>query len=262
MVIGLQFLVVNRIWEMAPLPFPEIYVGVLVALGGTMILGSLFLRLKPGHLALLSLMLFIGMELTHPDPSLWGTNFDNPLSLIFGYSGGQNGFWVNFPVLPWLELVTFGMLFGHWLRKDRSAAMRRGLILGIVFLLSFVILREADGFGNIRPRTGDDWIVYLDVVKYPPGMTFTLLTMGLNLVLLWLVSKAERRMRGWLAPLFSYVVHLFLYLAIGKMLASNGASVTGVYPFWLLGLVIPLPPAWWFGNWKQQRPARSLVRFL
>jgi len=260
--IGLQFLVVNRIWEMAPLPFPEIYVGVLVALGGTMILGSLFLRLKPGHLALLSLMLFIGMELTHPDPSLWGTNFDNPLSLIFGYSGGQNGFWVNFPVLPWLELVTFGMLFGHWLRKDRSAAMRRGLILGIVFLLSFVILREADGFGNIRPRTGDDWIAYLDVVKYPPGMTFTLLTMGLNLVLLWLVSKAERRLRGWLAPLFSYVVHLFLYLAIGKMLASNGASVTGVYPFWLLGLVIPLPPAWWFGNWKQQRPARSLVRFL
>ncbi|MEJ2550570.1 MAG: heparan-alpha-glucosaminide N-acetyltransferase domain-containing protein [Anaerolineales bacterium] len=268
--IGLQFLVVNRIWEATPLSFPEIYVGVLVALGGTMILGGLFVRLMPVYLMLLSLALFIGMELAHPDPSLWGTKFNTPLGLIFAYSGGQNGFWVNFSILPWLELVTFGMLFGHWLRKDRSAAIRRGLILGIVFLLSFVILREADGFGNIRPRAGDDWIAYLNVVKYPPSITFTVLTMGLNLVLLWLISKVERRFRVWLeplvvygrVPLFSYVVHLLLYLAIGKLLTPNGSSVPSVYPYWLLGLAILLPLAWWFGNWKRHQPAQSPLRFI
>lgn len=268
--IGLQFIVVNRIWKMAPPPFPDVYVGVLVALGGTMILGSLFLRLKPVWLALLSLTLFVGLELTHPAPALWGTNFDTPLGLIFGYSGGQYGFWVNFPVLPWLELVTFGMLFGHWVREDGSAAMRRGLILGIVFLLSFVFLRAADGFGNIRPRMGDDWIAFLNVVKYPPSMTFTFLTMGLNLVLLWLISKVELRFHGWMepiavfgrAPLFSYVVHLLIYLAIGKMFAPNGTSVPGVYPYWLLGLAILLPLAWWFGNWKQRQPAHSPLRFV
>jgi len=270
LLIGLQFIIVNPIWKMSPPSFPDVYIGVLVALGGTMILGSLVLRLEPVYLALLSLALFVGMELTHPGPSQWGQNFDAPLGLIFGYSGGSNELWVNFSILPWLELVIFGMLFGRWLRKDESAAMRCGLVLGIVFLLSFVLLRVADGFGNIRPRMGDDWIAYLNVVKYPPSMTYTLLPMGLNLVLLWLISKAVRRFRGWLepiavfgrAPLFAYVVHLLLYLIIGKALTPHGTSVSGVYPYWLLGLVILLPLTWWFGNWKQQRPARSLLRFL
>jgi len=270
LLIAMQFLIVNRIWKMASPPFVETYVGVLVALGGTMILGSLFIRLKPAYLVVLSLALFVGMELSHPDPSQWGRIFDTPLGLIFGYSGGTGDFWVNFPVLPWLELVSFGMLFGHWLRKDRREAMRRGLVLGLVFLLLFVILRAADGFGNIRPRMGDDWIDFLNVVKYPPSMTFTLLTMGLNLVLLWLISKVADNAQRFLeplaifgrAPLFSYVVHLILYVAIGNLLTPNGTSVAGVYPYWFLGLFILLPLAWWFGQWKQTQSPRSLLRFL
>ncbi len=270
LLIAMQFLIVNRIWKMASPPFPDTYVGVLVALGGTMILGSLFLRLKPAHLALLSLALFIGMEFTHPDPSQWGQNFDMPLGLIFGYSGGDSGLWVNFPVLPWLELVPFGMLFAHWLRKDSREAMRRGLILGVVFLLLFWIVRAIDGFGNIRPRAGDDWIGFLNVVKYPPSMTFTLLTMGLNLVLLWFISKVVDNARRFLeplavfgrAPLFSYVVHLILYVAIGNLLTPTGTSVAGVYPYWSLGLFILLPLAWLFGKWKHTQSPRSLLRFL
>lgn len=268
LLIALQFLIVNRIWKMASPPFPDTYVGVLVALGGTMILGSLFLRFKPVHLAMLSLVLFLGMELTHPDPSQWGRIFDMPLGLIFGYSGGSGGLWVNFPILPWLELVPFGMLFGHWLCNDRRGAVRRGLILGVAFLLLFVPLRVADGFGNIRPRMGDDWIGFLNVVKYPPSMTFTLLTMGLNLVLLWVISKvADRSFLEPLAifgraPLFSYIVHLLLYVGIGNLLTPSGTSVAGVYSYWLFGLVLLLPLAWWFGSWKQRQSVHSLLRFL
>lgn len=268
--IALQLLIVNRIWKMASPPFPDTYVGVLVALGGTMILGSMFMGLKLAYLALLSLVLFVGMELTHPDPSQWGRIFDMRLGLIFGYSGGDMKFWANFPILPWLELVPFGMFFGHWLRKDRREAMRRGLILGVAFLLLFVLLRAVDGFGNIRPRSGDTWIDFLNMVKYPPSMTFTLLTMGLNLVLLGLISMTAEWFPRFLeplaifgrAPLFSYVVHLLLYVAIGNLLTPYGTSVTGVYPYWSLGLFILLPLAWVFGKWKQRQSSRSLMRFL
>jgi uncharacterized membrane protein len=268
LLIAVQLLIVNRIWKMASPPIADIYIGVLVALGGTMILGSLFLRWKPTYLALLSLVLFIGVEFTHPHPSQWGKIFDMPLGLIFGYSGGDMKLWVNFPILPWLELVIFGMFFAHWLRKDKDEAMRRGLILGAIFLLFFVVLRTANGFGNIRPIEGDGWMDVLNVVKYPPSMTFTLVTMGLNLVLLWLIAKVENsRFLEPLAifgraPMFSYIVHLLLYVAIGNLLTPNGTSVAGVYPYWSLGLFILLPLAWLFGKWKHQQPAHSLLRFL
>jgi uncharacterized membrane protein len=39
--------VVNRAWKLAFDGWPTIYIGVLLALGGTMIIGSLLLWLKP-----------------------------------------------------------------------------------------------------------------------------------------------------------------------------------------------------------------------
>ena len=57
-------------------------------------------------------------------------------------------------MLPWLELVIFGMLFGKWLRADEKKAYQKGLWIGLALLVSFVIIRYADGFGNIRPRAG------------------------------------------------------------------------------------------------------------
>ena len=51
-----------------------------------------------------------------------------------------------------------------------------------------------DGFGNIRPRAGDTWIDFLNVVKYPPSITFSLLTMGTNLIILGLLARTTGRL--------------------------------------------------------------------
>ena len=109
LLIILQLLLVNRAWQLGPTEFPAIYIGVLFALGGGMILGSLFLRLKAWQLVALAAAFFIGTELVHPDPNEWGRIFDQPLGLLFGYSGGNVDFWSNYPILPWLELVLFGV---------------------------------------------------------------------------------------------------------------------------------------------------------
>ena len=60
--IALQLLVVNRIWASSIEGWSDIYIGVLFALGGTMILGSLLLWLKPLYLIILTAVLFIGTE--------------------------------------------------------------------------------------------------------------------------------------------------------------------------------------------------------
>jgi uncharacterized membrane protein len=269
--IGLQLLVVNRAWELSPQGWGlRIYIGVLCALGGTMILSSLLLWLKPAYLLGLALALFVGMELTHPGLGMWHDVSHGPISVILLRPGGNPDLWAYYPVLPWLELVTFGIVFGHWMADDSQKAFSRAWKLGLAFLGAFVSIRIPDGFGNIRPRMGNSWIDFLNPVKYPPSMAFTLMTTGANLILLWLFSKASERARRFLqplvvfgqAPLFFYVLHLFLYAAIGLLVAPNGTSIPAMVPFWLLGLLILFPLSLWYGQLKHRQPSHSILRFL
>jgi uncharacterized membrane protein len=270
LMIALQLTVVNLAWRTGPSPFPGMYIGVLVALGGGMILGSLFLRLKPGYLVAIALMLFVGMEFAHPDPSQWGQIFDQPLGLLFGYSGGDMDFWSNFPVLPWLELVIFGMAFGKYLILDSKKGLRWSLVIGVALLLLFYLVRVIDGFGNIRPRAGDSWIDFLNVVKYPPAMTFTLLTMGINLIFLGIFARTLTIAQGVLQPLtvigqvpmFFYILHLYLYGRLGAWFEPSGTSISAMYPYWIMGVLILYPLCLWYGRFKQRQPANSLLRFL
>lgn len=269
--IGLQLLVVNRAWELSPGGWGvDVYIGVLFALGGAMILGSLFLWLRPAYLLSLVALLFLGSELLHPDPAAWGQASNELINLLLLRPGGDASLWSNYPVLPWLELALFGIFFGHWLREDAPNAYRRGLWLGLAFLLAFAVLRLLDGFGNVRPRAGDRWIDFLNVVKYPPSMTFTLLTTGLNLIAL----AAFARLGEWRpallrplavfgrSPLFFYLLHLFLYLLLGVLFTPGGSSIPFMFPFWLLGLLILYPLCLLYGNFKSRRPATSLWRML
>ena len=102
-------LVVNRAWELSLGGWGiQIYAGVLYALGGTMILGSLLLWLKPRYLIGLTVVLLVGTELLVPDPSQWGPGM-SLVSLMWlvsgGIVGGEQGaiLWVNYSILPWLE---------------------------------------------------------------------------------------------------------------------------------------------------------------
>ncbi len=270
LLVALQLLVVNRAWELAPGGWGiSYYFGVLVALGSGMILGSALVWLRPGYLLALALALFVGAEWLTPHPSQWGPHFSLPVSVLF-VPGGQDGWWVNYPILQWVELVVFGLAMGHWLAQDDQKAMRRALALGGACLLAFAVLRYVDGFGNIRPRMGNTWIDFLNPVKYPPSMTFTLMTTGVNLMLLWLFSRTSERGQRVLwplivfgqAPLFFYVLHLFLYATLGQMFTPGGSSIPAMYPFWLLGLLLLFPFCIWYGRFKQRQSAHSVWRFL
>jgi uncharacterized membrane protein len=269
--IALQLLIVNRAWELSPGGWGlDIYIGVLCALGGSMILGSLLLWLPPAFLLLITLGLFVGIEFLHPGLGMWHSVQHDPANVILLRPGGDASLYSLYPVLAWLELVTFGLSFGHWLKADSRNAFGRAWKLGVAFLLAFVLIRYFDGFGNIRPRMSNSWIDFLNPVKYPPSMTFTLMTTGVNLILLWLFSLPGERAQRWLeplavfgrAPLFFYVLHLFLYLEMGYLLAPNGTSIPIMYPFWLLGLLILFPFTWWYGRFKRRQSVNSLLRFL
>jgi len=271
LLIALQLLIVNRAWELSPQGWPtQIYIGVLFALGSAMIVGSLLLWLKPAYLLALTLVLFVGTELTHPGLGMWNSVSHGPVSIIYLYPGGDSIMWSFYPLWPWMELVTFGMLLGNWLEKNPRLAYNRAWKLGASFLVAFAVIRYFDGFGNIRPRLGNSWIDFLNPVKYPPSMAFTLMTSGVNLIVLWFFSRIGHRLERYLqllvvfgrSPLLFYVAHLFLYLGIGYLVAPEGTSIPLMLPFWLLGLVILYPACFWYGKLKQGRPVNSLVHLF
>jgi len=270
LLIALQLLVVNRAWELSPGGWGlELYIGVLFALGGAMILGSSLVWLTPQVLLPLTAMLILGTELLTPDPGQWNQAFE-PLARLLLVPGGNLQLWVNYPVLPWLGLVTFGMAFGHWLVDSPGKAFKRALGLGAVFILAFAALRTLDGFGNIRPRDGDTWIDFLNVVKYPPSITFTLLTMGVNLTMLGLLARASGKLRQFLqplvvfgrTPLFFYLTHLFLYAGHGRWLTPGGTSIPQMVPCWLLSLLALYPLCLGYGRLKLRQPTNSILRFF
>ncbi len=269
--IGFQ-LVLNfaRVWSTSGSATPIWYGGVLAALGAGMIFSIPLLNLNPIALAAFAAWLFVVMEVLTPSPMMWGRNFDQLAGVLLVYGGGGEDIWINYPLLAWVELIVCGILFGRLLETQEDSAYSRGAIIGLVFLVGFTILRSLNGFGTIRPLGTDTWMGFLSVVKYPPSLVFVLLTMGINLLLLWAFSfEREKKASNWnpllvfgRAPLFSYVAHIFIYLILGRIFVPQGTSLGIMYLFWLAGLVLLYFPARWYGRFKSRQPARSWVRLF
>jgi uncharacterized membrane protein len=273
--ITLQFLIVNRAWELSPSGWEvETYIGVLFALGGGMILGSFLLSLSRPWLLGIGLAVVLLFEWLTPSPEMWVqfqvSGIADRLNWWLLRTGGDAVVWSNYPVFQWFEFVVFGLFFGRWIIEDKSQPFRSAWKIGVALLLGFLLIRGLDGFGNIRPRPGDSWIDWLNVVKYPPSISFSFLTIGVNLFLLSGLDRLARSRPTWLrplvwlgqAPLFFYVAHLFLYAAIGNWLTPAGTSLEEMYLWWLGGVMLLMPLTIWFGNFKRSRPADSLIRLF
>ncbi len=264
----IQFVVENPAWNIGAGPATSVYFGVLFALGGGMIIGGLFLFISDRWLALLSMLLIFSTEMLLPASRVYVPyGVALRLWLIPGFT---EGIYVLYPIMPWLGVIGLGIVYARWLQADEKAAWRSALWLGLAALLAFIMVRWLDGFGNIRPRAGDDWISFLNVVKYPPSLAFLLLTLGVLLTLLGLLARAPRgvvRVLQPLAvygrvPLFFYILHLYFYAFLGQWLNLDGIGIAAMFPYWLAGLIVLWPLCWGYGRFKQSRPPQSLLRIL
>jgi uncharacterized membrane protein len=247
---------------------------VLYALGGVMALGLPLLVIPRRWLIALSAALVISIELLLPEARTGFIEYSvfQVLLLLPGYTAyGSGGFWVLYPILPWLGVLGLGISYGRWLVADQEKALRGALWLGLGALLVFLPLRLFDGFGNIRPISpvGPRWMAFLNLVKYPPSITFLMFTLGADLVLLGIYARVKSgRPRAALqilaiygqAPLFFYLAHLFLYAALGLRMVPTG--IPRMLPYWLLGLVVLLPFCWLYGRFKHTRSPRSIWRLF
>jgi uncharacterized membrane protein len=246
--IVIQLFLVIRIWELSPGGWGiQWYFGTLWALGGGMLICSILVWQDRGWLLGAAVAWFVIAEILTPSPTAWGQKFTFAES-IFLIPYGEPGYWVNYPVLQWIELIIFGIFLGYWIAENGLGKVMRKRILaiGAGMLALFVLLRVRNGFGNIQPVQGHSWIDFFNVVKYPPSMSYTLLTTGINLLLLVLFSYLTQSNRKAITrpliiygrePLFFYILHLALYAGLGATYAPGGTSLRFVIFFWLYGLL-------------------------
>ena len=244
------------------------YVGVLYALGGAMILGAPLVRLKPQALAAIGGLAIILSQVLVP-PSGPAAATESVLARLLWLPGLSPPVYVNYPLVPWFGVACLGMALARGLAWTERQARSATLWPGLACLVGFFTLRGLGGFGNLQPPPGDGWMAFLTLVKYPPSVVFLLLTLGANLLILALFAHPGPRLLrglGWLmdfgrSPLFFYVLHLYLY-GLLSLLYPDQTSLAGMYPLWVLGLLLLLPACRRYAAFKASRPEDSVWRLL
>lgn len=211
-----------------------------------------------------------------------------------------------FPPFAWLSFSTFGVLYGRVLsskQRSRRVLVQSYLaissILGVIFALTRLL-----GMGNLsedclqtpdqssNPRANQylaSWKSFFYIVKYPPDIAFTALTMSGLFLLLALFDSIPHHFAKRLtlltdlgtSALFYYLVHLVLIFPGGGIAANLfGEDVDMEDPmnpgepqkgfksmrvFWLAWALLAAamwPLCRWFSRFKGGKPVDSVWRLF
>jgi hypothetical protein len=141
----------------------------------------------------------------------------------------------DYPVLPWIGVMALGYCFGGLYTKDFNVRMRKKwlLYLGLGSTVLFFVLRGINIYGDIVPWTSQKNTIYtimsfFNITKYPPSLSFLLITLGPSLLFLYATEEFKNKFTDFLlvfgrVPFFFYVIHA---LAI-HLFSLLGLLVTG-----------------------------------
>jgi uncharacterized membrane protein len=275
--IGLQLFIENFAWLLGPATENHpgntgpllIYLAVLYALGLSMIVCGWLLRLRSSILIGAGVAAVLITQLLTPGPGSVSRLYNPLLRAIL--IPGQTGFFrVKYPVIPWLGVAILGMALGRTMARDPKGAYRLAFMFGASALAVFPFVRIIGWpVGDFHPPAGPGWIAFLNLTKYPPSLAFILVTLGIDLVILALLSRMEEILRRWGKPvlvfgrtaLFFYIVHLYVYGLTG-LAFPRGVPFGWMYLFWLGGLVLLYFLCSWYARFKAGKAPDSVWRMF
>ena len=208
---------------------------VIWVLGISMIILSAMVYFPRKVILVLSCLVIVGHNLldnVHFEGSLfWAIlhefttfNFSNDITFYIGY-----------PIIPWFAVMSLGYCFGPLYDRSFDAKRRRFILnsIGISFIVLFFMVRGINDHGNFQPWTQFDLfsqtaMSFMNPAKYPPSLTYLLLTIGPALLLLANVESLKGSVSRFFqifgrVPFFYYIIHLYFI----HLLALLAAQVTG-----------------------------------
>jgi uncharacterized membrane protein len=293
----LEFTLVNfALWY--DIRFRLLLMEVISAIGLSFIVLSFILKLPSRIIGLAGILIIFTHNLlqfmplpTHP-AAVFLTSLlfrPNMMQLTPG-----TAFFTAYPLVPWLGILLAGFGAGEFFQIESERRKRIFLRTGISVLVIFVILRLLNFYGDPGKWTEQatplfTFLSFFNVTKYPPSLLFTLLFIGLALLLLFITETARNRVTEILSvygrvPLFYFIIHLYLIHGLmfivlylqgfknnnfvfgafknGRPEATNGVSLAAVYLIWVAVVLILYPVCRWYGNYKMNNPENRLLKYL
>jgi uncharacterized membrane protein len=281
--IVLEFTLVNFAWNFNLSYKLGLIMQVIWAIGASMcVMAALSLLPMPVIIAVALLM--IGLHnLFDPIHAAALGGWANAWRLVHEQGPIATGL-VIYPLVPWVGVMAAGYALGP-LYLWPAGRRRRALIsIGSAACVLFVVVRGLNVYGDPAP-----WSVqrdaaftvlsFLNVTKYPPSLSYLLVTLGPALLALAWFERLQGPVVALFTtfgrvPLFAYVVHLSLVHALAGLYGyasgfglvplenvflfypkGYGTGLPGIYTAYALVLLLLYPPCRWFANVKRRHPA-------
>ena len=158
---------------------------------------------------------------------------------------------VVYPLIPWLGLMSAGFCFGEIMLWERERRCKTVFWLGLGLTIGFIILRGTNIYGDPVPWiTQKDGLFtffnFLACEKYPPSVSYLLMTMGPAFILL---SALDRPLPTWVRPFVTFGRVPFLYYILHLPLLHAMAIPVALYRFGHADWLFANPPG---QNWPYE----------
>jgi uncharacterized membrane protein len=274
LLIVLEIVVVSFAWS-GQFPPAVIYLQVIWIFGLVMIILALLHRLPIWILATLGLTIVFGHNLLTPISFAPGSAGYIPWTILhdrgFLIAEGALKVKISYPLLPWIGVILLGYVAGPLYAQSFDPARRQRLLMrmGLGCLALLALLRGFNIYGETLPWVQGETFVhsmmsFFNFTKYPPSLSFLLLTIGGGMLVLSQLERFENRFTRISAtfggaPMFYYLLHLYILLLLQNVLVlifgANHGSRFGVDHIWIVWLSsLAMLPVLYF-------PCRAFARF-
>ena len=273
-IIFLEITLVNFSWFGS---YNALYLQVMWAIGLSMIALAVLTYLPHRVIGLVSIAIIFGHNALDfvtftPDEfgySLWTILHDR------GYLFASETFKikVSYPTLPWIGVICLGYFIAPIFSSKFETNKRLRILfsLGAFSLLILLIIRLINVYVEpVMWTSFDNWLLtvqsFVNFTKYPPSLGFLLITLGVAFIVLALLEKTYSDNLNFLryygsAPLFFYLLHLYVLLILYWVLVSIFGTNKGIYygvdtvwQVWAISIVLSLVlyfPTKIFSNFKK-----------
>ena len=277
--------------------FRSVNFSVIWSLGISMIFLAGLIHLPKKVILIFSCLLIFGHNL------LDNIHFDG--SILWAFLHEQKPFLTTpnhifvavYPLIPWIAVMALGYYFGSFYYKDYDPIKRKKIfnIIGIAAIVFFVILRGINIYGNLLPWNNYGNLMqttfsFLNLSKYPPSLSFLLVTLGGAFLFLASAETLKGRVVNFFCvfgrvPFFFYIIHVYLihflalitaeFTGLGwqkmvlpampfmvKALKGFGFNLFIVYLIWILIIAMLYPLCKRFDTYKQNHKDKWWLSYL
>jgi len=204
---------------------------------------------------------------------------------------------VGYPVIPWTGIMIVGYCAGalYIPSVDPTFRKKRLYLLGFSAIVVFFILRAINVYGDpvpwsVHSNALDTFLSFINVTKYPPSLSYALITLGPSLLFLAVSEKYSGKLVDIVTalgrvPMFYYIVHLYVIHVVALIAAratgfkltdtvfdtwvtespnlkGYGFSLGVVYLIWIFLVLGLIPLCLWYDRYKREHRDKRWLSYL